>query len=95
MGRRISLVHVIDGRSESHAALTNDVSLVEEEAGVRPATIEEFGHPGERIAEVVRRERPCLLVIGSRGVGRARTLGSVSERLAHEAPCSVLVVRAG
>jgi nucleotide-binding universal stress UspA family protein len=35
-----------------------------------------------------------LLVIGSRGMHGARALGSVSERVAHRASASVLVVRA-
>jgi len=35
-----------------------------------------------------------LVVVGNRGAHGLRTLGSVSERLAHTAPCSVLVVRA-
>ena len=34
-----------------------------------------------------------LLVVGSRGVHGLCTLGSVSERVAHRAACSVLVVR--
>jgi nucleotide-binding universal stress UspA family protein len=34
-----------------------------------------------------------LLVVGSRGLQGAKALGSVSERVAHQAPCSVLVVR--
>ena len=34
-----------------------------------------------------------LLVVGSRGVSGLRALGSVSERVAHRAHCSVLVVR--
>jgi nucleotide-binding universal stress UspA family protein len=34
-----------------------------------------------------------LLVVGSRGLHGIRALGSVSERVAHKAPCSVLVVR--
>jgi nucleotide-binding universal stress UspA family protein len=34
-----------------------------------------------------------LLVVGSRGLHGVRALGSVSERVAHEATCSVLVVR--
>lgn len=34
-----------------------------------------------------------LLVVGSRGLHGIRTLGSVSERVAHRARCSVLVVR--
>jgi len=34
-----------------------------------------------------------LLVVGSRGLHGLKALGSVSERVAHEASCSVLVVR--
>ena len=34
-----------------------------------------------------------LLVVGSRGLTGFRALGSVSERVAHRAPCSLLVVR--
>jgi nucleotide-binding universal stress UspA family protein len=34
-----------------------------------------------------------LLVVGSRGLHGLRSLGSVSERVAHKAPSSVLVVR--
>ena len=34
-----------------------------------------------------------LLVVGSRGLHGLRALGSVSERIGHEAACSVLVVR--
>jgi nucleotide-binding universal stress UspA family protein len=36
---------------------------------------------------------PDLLVVGNRGLQGLRSLGSVSERVAHEAACSVLVVR--
>ena len=34
-----------------------------------------------------------LVVVGSRGLGGARSLGSVSERVAHCVPSSVLIVR--
>ena len=36
-----------------------------------------------------------LIVVGSRGLHGLRALGSVSERVAHQASCSVLVVREG
>jgi nucleotide-binding universal stress UspA family protein len=36
-----------------------------------------------------------LLVVGSRGLHGLSALGSVSERVAHEAGCSVLIVRDG
>jgi nucleotide-binding universal stress UspA family protein len=38
-------------------------------------------------------ERADLLVVGSRGLHGVPALGSVSERVAHRARCSVLVVR--
>jgi nucleotide-binding universal stress UspA family protein len=34
-----------------------------------------------------------LLVIGGRGLQGPRSLGSVSERVAHTAPCSTPVVK--
>ena len=37
--------------------------------------------------------RADLLVVGNRGLHGVRAFGSVSERVAHKAPCSVLVVR--
>jgi nucleotide-binding universal stress UspA family protein len=90
---RIALVHVSEGRSRAHPALEEDSRALSEEAGVAPASLEEFGDPADQIAKVARRERVSLLFIGSRGLDGARRLGSVGERLAHEAPCSVLVSR--
>jgi nucleotide-binding universal stress UspA family protein len=43
--------------------------------------------------DALSRLDPDLLVVGSRGLQGLRSLGSVSERVAHEARCSVLVVR--
>ena len=34
-----------------------------------------------------------LLIVGSRGLHGVKALGSVSERVAHSAPCSTLIVR--
>lgn len=90
---RIALVHVSEGRSQPHRAVVEDAVALRKEVGVEPATIEEFGNPADQVAEVARRERVSLLVVGSRGLGGAPRLGSVGERLAHEARCSVLVAR--
>jgi nucleotide-binding universal stress UspA family protein len=49
------------------------------------------GGPVEALAGAAGGED--LLVVGSRGLHGLRALGSVSERLAHRAACSVLVVR--
>jgi nucleotide-binding universal stress UspA family protein len=61
--------------------------------GVEPAVVEPGGKPAERIAEAARDDRAGLVVIGSRGLGGLKALGSVSERVVHAAPCSVLVAR--
>jgi nucleotide-binding universal stress UspA family protein len=51
--------------------------------------------PGKPVDELsVLSEFADLVVVGSRGLKGLRALGSVSERVAHEARCPVLVVRA-
>lgn len=54
-----------------------------------------FGHEVDEILKAVRRTQADLVVLGSRGVTglRRALLGSVSQRVARHAPCSVLVVR--
>jgi nucleotide-binding universal stress UspA family protein len=48
-------------------------------------------HP---VSELVEASREAdVLVVGSRGLRGLKALGSVSERVAHQAACSVLVVR--
>jgi nucleotide-binding universal stress UspA family protein len=49
------------------------------------------GHPVRAL--VAAASGHDLLVVGSRGLHGLKALGSVSERVAHLAPCSVLVVR--
>ena len=56
-----------------------------------------FGDPAEAICRVATELRVDLIVVGSRGPGRLDRLllGSVSRAVVEQAPCSVLVVRAG
>jgi nucleotide-binding universal stress UspA family protein len=49
--------------------------------------------PVEALVERAAEVDADLLVVGSRGVHGLAALGSVSERVAHRAGCSVLVVR--
>ena len=60
---------------------------------VEPVEVLIGGTPHRRIPEYAASERSGLIVLGSRGLTGPRTLSSVSERVAHEAPCSVLIVR--
>jgi nucleotide-binding universal stress UspA family protein len=49
--------------------------------------------PAHPVAALVERSRTLdLVVVGSRGVHGIRTIGSVSERVAHQAHCTALVV---
>jgi nucleotide-binding universal stress UspA family protein len=53
------------------------------------------GHPADELLRAIEQVHPDLVVVGSRGLGSVRRflLGSVSERLAKHAHCSVLVTR--
>ena len=55
------------------------------------------GQPVEEILTFLADRHPDLLVMGARGLSRARRLllGSVSDGVLHHAKCSVLVVRPG
>lgn len=62
---------------------------------VRARTLQRLEEVDEKpVPALVAASRTCdLLVVGSRGLRGPKALGSVAERVAHEAACSVLVVR--
>ena len=63
------------------------------ELGAEPTVIRTSGHAADCILATADAERVSLVVVGSRGLTGVRALGSVSERVAHRAHCSVLVAR--
>jgi nucleotide-binding universal stress UspA family protein len=65
--------------------------------GVAVETRVERGVPGAVLCEVADTLGADVVVVGSRGRGAIRrlVLGSVSNYVVHNAPCPVLVVRAG
>jgi nucleotide-binding universal stress UspA family protein len=80
-----------DGSQEAEAAVAEARRLAERlSATVRVVSTEDRRTAHALVETAFGAD---LLVVGSRGVHGARSLGSVSERVAHEAPCSVLVVR--
>ena len=54
-----------------------------------------IGSPESRIVETAEKINADLIVVGSHGYNRWERLllGSVSDSVAHHAPCSVLIVR--
>ena len=92
-GGRVTLVHADEdgGRSARHE-LSVEVVEVFEAIGVEPAVVSAEGRAHKIIVDLVRREQFSLVVLGSRGLGGTRALGSVSERVGHSAACSVMIV---
>jgi nucleotide-binding universal stress UspA family protein len=65
-------------------------------SGIEVETHSREGDPAQVIADVADEQDADLVVVGDRGLtGLERfLLGSVSSKLSHHAPCSVMIVRA-
>lgn len=68
------------------------VDLAQVEAQLPGIGVDRVNDPVEALVRASQEAH--LLIVGSRGLRGLKSLGSVSERVAHEAACSVLVVRA-
>jgi nucleotide-binding universal stress UspA family protein len=85
-----SIVVGVDASKE--AALADAVAgAIAKRFGAQLERLENLEHPVSALVDAAVEAE--LLVVGSRGLHGVRALGSVSERVAHEARCSVLVVR--
>jgi len=101
--RLVHVVPVFRGRNEEWTLDPQDESPPELEPsvkavaslGVEPIREMAMGRPERTLVRVAERDEVDLVVVGHRGVGGVTRmlLGSVSEHVAHHAPCSVLVVR--
>jgi nucleotide-binding universal stress UspA family protein len=93
-GAKAMLVSV-RGRSEGAELpqrLADEAALLADASGEKVQVIRPDGDKIEQIVKLADHE-VNLVVLGSRGTSGVKSLGSVSERVAHRAPCSVLVVR--
>ncbi len=92
----LRLVYVPDGtHPERYREVLKQLTVIEKATGSSPVVVDNPGHVAERIGEAARAAQSSLIVIGRRGVGGVKALGSVSERVVHRGPCSVLVVPDG
>ncbi len=62
--------------------------------GIDVTVTEEIGDPAAALSAYCEQVGAGLLVVGRRGAGMVErlVLGSVADRLAHHAPCSLMVV---
>lgn len=91
-GAGIVTLHVGDDLEHARAIAEESVGMIED-CGREPVSEIKDGTPHRRIVEFAGAIGASLITIGSRGRTGLRALGSVSERVAHRAPCSVLIVR--
>jgi len=62
--------------------------------GLEVVSSEEIGDPATSLVDVCTSAKADVLVVGRRGAGMVERiiLGSVADRLAHDAPCPLLIV---
>ena len=71
-----------------------DGKVKEEKPFLKMSTKLENGDPAKKIVEAAKRGNFDIIVMGSRGLGRRDyALGSVSSKVADNAPCPVLIVK--
>jgi nucleotide-binding universal stress UspA family protein len=83
---------------EAHGAsdrrtIAREAAEVVVATGLEPVVIDARGLAPAAVCKAAEQVSASVIAIGSRGLTGARALSSVSERVAHEARCSVLVVR--
>ena len=81
-------------REVAETVLARTIQKLTDE-GIAIETHARDGDPAEAILEVAQERKADLIVVGNRGLtGIERfLLGSVSSKLSHHAPCSVMIVR--
>lgn len=91
-GSKIVSVSIDDDPDRGTAQAEQSAALIKV-AGAEPGAEARQGSPPREIVKLANSAQASLVVVGSRGMTGLKALGSVSERVAHRASCSVLIVR--
>lgn len=85
----------VENEEQDHVVAEHRLREMFRELGPDVRIRVESGDPGERICAVAVEEGVDVVVVGSHDVGTLRRIlgGSVSDEVAHHAPCPVLLVR--
>lgn len=83
-----------DGRDAvDRESLAQQAAFIRGATGVDPVLLDEYGPPARAVVNSAPTWEASVIVIGSRGLRGLGAFRSVSERVAHQATCSVLVIR--
>jgi nucleotide-binding universal stress UspA family protein len=92
-GAHAAIVGARDREAPFRRGLAEHAAQIMAATGSEPLILDEFGPPHRAAASAAEETRASLVVTGSRGLTGASAIRSASERIAHAAPCSVLVAR--
>jgi nucleotide-binding universal stress UspA family protein len=92
-GSTLALVHAADGAEEQGAIAAQHARLTVA-LGDRGSLHVEDARPLGLLLRVAEAQGCSLIIVASRHLTGVRALSSLSERLVHQARCSVLVMRA-
>jgi nucleotide-binding universal stress UspA family protein len=93
-GMTVDVVSINEGIADSGAEACGHAAEEAKRAGVKVETHARPGDPADTLINVAEEVGADLLVIGNRGMTGVKrfVLGSVPNKVAHHAPCSVMIV---
>jgi nucleotide-binding universal stress UspA family protein len=85
---------VVEGMQRTQREMLSKAVAGRDLGEVETVEITELGHPATELTRYCEKVDAGLLVVGRRGAGMMERLllGSVADRLAHHAPCPLLIV---
>ncbi len=92
-GSHVGIIGARDHDAPFRPGLAEHAARILAATGTEPVILDAPGAPHHAVAAVADDFDASLIVTGSRGLAGVSAIRSVSERIAHAAPCSVLVVR--
>ena len=89
----LEVIHVVDGKHpDADPVLEAEIEEIKQATRGEPRLLNPEGHATEQIVAAAAERSSSLIVCGRRGLTGIKSLGSVSERVAHQAGSSVLLV---
>ena len=89
----VVLLHAIDGESRAQTdRVREQARALETASGCSCEVRIQDGQPWDAIARTAEDAGVSLIVMGTRRLSGIRAIGSVSRRVVHDAPCSVLLI---